>query len=133
VRDTWRNAFGPAAISVVNDFFEANKEDFETNESRQMFAKEVVENYAFLYSNTESDNPKVSPTFPSKSFCIWKDYYAQEYKGLFRSQFVIDTLACHFSAIKGAYKVKALRLDNQNPKNAIALAAAAVRFPLLIT
>jgi hypothetical protein len=68
VRDTWRTAFGPAAIAAVNDFFEANKNDFPTNETRQVFAKEVVENLAFLYSNTESDEPSASPTFPLKRF-----------------------------------------------------------------
>jgi hypothetical protein len=43
-------------------------DDFPTNETRQIFTKEVVENLAFLYSNTESDEPSVRPTFPSKRF-----------------------------------------------------------------
>jgi len=50
----------------VNDFFEVNKDDFPTNETRQVFAKEIVENLAFLYSNTESDEPGASPTFSLK-------------------------------------------------------------------
>ena len=42
-------------------------------------------------------------------------------------------LACHFSAIKEACEVKALHLNTQNPKNTIALAAAAMCLPFLVT
>jgi hypothetical protein len=53
----------------------------------------------------------------------------QEYKGLFRGELVIKTLACHFSATKGAIKVRGLALEAEqlNAKAAVALSAAAVR------
>jgi len=63
VRDSWRTAFGSTAMSVVNDFFNANKDEFPTNETRQEFAKEILTDRKFLYSNIESDNPKVRPIF----------------------------------------------------------------------
>ena len=66
--DTWCTAFGPAAIAAINDFFEANKNNFCTDETRQVFTREIVEDLAFLYSNTESNDPNVSLIFPSYRF-----------------------------------------------------------------
>jgi hypothetical protein len=50
--------------------------------------------------------------------------------GLFRSPFIIETLSCHFLATKGNIPVKSLSLNSENPRNAIAMAAAAVCFLL---
>ncbi|MGH7238925.1 MAG: hypothetical protein ACREHG_02545 [Candidatus Saccharimonadales bacterium] len=44
----WRAAFGSAALSIVNAFFESNDE-FNTNEARVEFAEYQLKNFAFLY------------------------------------------------------------------------------------
>lgn len=57
--DGWRSRIGSAAISVVNAFFESVKVA-TTDDSRQQFAKTMLKDSKFLYSNTESSNPKAS-------------------------------------------------------------------------
>lgn len=59
VRDSWRTAFASAAMLSVNDFFDANKKVYSTNESRQEAANDMLTDLKFLYSTIESDNPKV--------------------------------------------------------------------------
>jgi len=54
VSDSWRSTIGSAALAIVNAFFDAN-EEFETNEARQEFATDMIENLGFLYENTDSE------------------------------------------------------------------------------
>jgi hypothetical protein len=61
--DSWRSAIGSAALSIVNALFAAN-EEFGTNEARQEFAAEFIENLGFLYGNIDS---KVSYMFSCTS------------------------------------------------------------------
>ena len=68
VRDSWRTAFGSAGMSAVNEFFKANEKLFSTDESRQQFASDILIDLKFLYSITESDNPKVRPSYISTAF-----------------------------------------------------------------
>jgi hypothetical protein len=63
-------------------------------------------------------------------------YLAQPYKGLFGSQFILRTLAAHYSATRGTVEVKAFGpLDSEEnyPRCALVLSAAAVsvRFDLV--
>jgi hypothetical protein len=61
ISDTWCSHFGSTAISILNTFFDSEDiaEEFTTNESHQAFAQNVLENFAFLYSDTALANPKV--------------------------------------------------------------------------
>jgi hypothetical protein len=60
ISDTWRSHIGSTAISVINAFFDSVDvaEEFTTNESRQEFAQNGLENFAFLYSDAASPNPR---------------------------------------------------------------------------
>jgi hypothetical protein len=60
--DSWHSRIGSAAISIVNAFLESEKRasSFTTDDSRQEFAKTMLEDFRFLYSDTESSNPKAS-------------------------------------------------------------------------
>jgi hypothetical protein len=62
--DGWRSRIGFAAISVVNAFFESEEVAslFTTDDSRQQFAKTMLKDFKFLYSDTKSSNPKASLT-----------------------------------------------------------------------
>lgn len=62
--DSWRSKIGSAAISVVNAFFEYGEAAslFTTDDSRQQFAKTMLKDLKFLYSDTKSSNPKASLT-----------------------------------------------------------------------
>ena len=62
--DGWRCRFGPIAISVVNAFFESKEvaSFFTTDDSRQQFAKTMLKDFRFLYSDTKSSNPEASLT-----------------------------------------------------------------------
>jgi hypothetical protein len=59
--DSWRSRISSAALSAVNAFFESDEApfDFSTNESRQAFAEDTLDNLAFLYADTKSSKPKV--------------------------------------------------------------------------
>jgi hypothetical protein len=61
ISDTWRSRIGSTAISVVNTFLDSSgvAEELATDESRQEFAKTALESFGFLYSDTESADPKV--------------------------------------------------------------------------
>ncbi|KAH9976052.1 hypothetical protein BJV74DRAFT_888755 [Russula compacta] len=72
------------------------------------FATGILKDCGFLYSEITGDKP-------------------DKWKGLFRSQFIVEMVACHFLAINGAVKVKALNLDSSNPRNMLAMAGAAVQ------
>ncbi|KAH9954837.1 hypothetical protein BGW80DRAFT_1566494 [Lactifluus volemus] len=110
VRDTWRTKFGNQAILAVIKFFAAQSDGiYDSDEKRQDYAANMLKDSPFLYSDTASGDPK-------------------KYKGLFRGELVIKTLACHFVATKGAIKVRGLALEAEqlNAKAAVALSAAAV-------
>lgn len=59
VSDTWRSNIGLTGIAVVNMSIESQG-DTLTDEERTQLAVEALNNLKFLYSNTESDDPKVS-------------------------------------------------------------------------
>jgi hypothetical protein len=52
--DDWRSRIKYAAISVVNAFLESGQVAslFNTDDSRQQFAKTMLEDFRFLYSDT---------------------------------------------------------------------------------
>jgi hypothetical protein len=62
VCDTWHTPIGSAGISVVNTFFEANKDrkHMNTHEARKAYASNLLENFKFLFSNTDSADPEAS-------------------------------------------------------------------------
>jgi len=45
---------GSAGLAVVNAVFDTNDE-FDTNETRQEFAANMIENLGFLYEDTEAE------------------------------------------------------------------------------
>jgi hypothetical protein len=51
-------AIGSTGITVVNTFFES-KDDLTTDEKRKAFAKDGLKDLKFLYSTTDSEDPKV--------------------------------------------------------------------------
>ncbi|KAF8492744.1 hypothetical protein F5888DRAFT_1726977 [Russula emetica] len=110
--DSWHRRIGSSAISIVNAFLESEKgaSSFTTDDSRQEFAKTMLEDFRFLYSDTESSNPK-------------------KWKGLFRGPLVVQTFSAHFIAIAGAVEIKAYgdpKEAGQLPYGALSLSAAAV-------
>ncbi|KAH9957658.1 hypothetical protein BGW80DRAFT_1565257 [Lactifluus volemus] len=111
VRDTWRTNFGNNAIVAMKNFFAAQSgEIYDTEIKCRDYAKEMLMNLGFLYSDTTSKKPK-------------------KYKGLFRGELVIKTLASsHFQAINGVTQVRGLVLeaDQSKAKAAVALSATAV-------
>jgi hypothetical protein len=52
--DSWRSATGSSALAIVNGLFDAD-EGFETNEARQEFATDIIENLGFVYENVDSE------------------------------------------------------------------------------
>jgi hypothetical protein len=63
--DTWRNPIGSSGISVVNAFFEVNKDgkDMKTDKARKAFANDLLQDFKFLFSNTKSADPEASDYF----------------------------------------------------------------------
>jgi hypothetical protein len=59
VSDTWRSSIGSTGLLVVNMFIESQG-DTLTDEDRQRLAAKALKDLKFLYSNTESGDPKVS-------------------------------------------------------------------------
>ena len=118
---------GSASNAVLSAFFESN-EEFETDESRQAFAANYLENLKFLYSNSKSAVSRLSSLF----FDVCWRVYNQPYKSLFRGPLIIQTLAAHFSAVSGAVKISSIDpyASDKAPFGAIGLAAAAVLFYL---
>jgi hypothetical protein len=47
------------ALAIVNALFD-NSEDFNTDDARMTFAKDQLNNLAFLYSKAEGDDKSVS-------------------------------------------------------------------------
>jgi hypothetical protein len=54
----WRSGFASAALTIVQAFYDDN--DFETDESRQAFARDALENYSFLYREVSMHKNEVS-------------------------------------------------------------------------
>jgi len=99
---------------------------FDTDEMLQEFCGTALQDDFFIYSNTNSDDSKVTFLFLYVQ-CTYVPL--QEYTGPFRSQLVVRTFAEHFSAIQGAIKVPALGDKNSPinyPSGGLALSAAAV-------
>jgi hypothetical protein len=57
--DSWRSTIGSAALAAVLDVLQ----EIDSDKKRQEFAKWARANYAFVYSNTESDNPDVGISY----------------------------------------------------------------------
>jgi hypothetical protein len=57
--DSWRSTIGSAALAGVLDVLQKYKSD----KKRQEFAKWARRTYAFIYSNTKSDNPEVGISY----------------------------------------------------------------------
>ncbi|EGN97726.1 hypothetical protein SERLA73DRAFT_75373 [Serpula lacrymans var. lacrymans S7.3] len=106
---------GATAYAMVDQLFESEP-DFSTYEARQEFSKSMVSDLAFLYANL---GDKIS-----------------DYRGVFRSPFILQTFASHLNSINGAINVEALRApgtheqssdtDKFPPLGALAMSAAAI-------
>ncbi|KAH9992997.1 hypothetical protein BJV74DRAFT_795687 [Russula compacta] len=105
MQKSWNAIYGkkvPYTITTDSEVYS------KTDQAQQEFATGILKDCGFLYSEITGDKP-------------------DKWKGLFRSQFIVEMVACHFSAINGAVKVKALNLDGSNLRNTLAMAGAAVQ------
>ena len=58
----WRSGFASAALSIINAFFDDN--DYESDNSREEFAKSALDSWTFLYRDvTISKDGEVSVPF----------------------------------------------------------------------
>jgi hypothetical protein len=69
--DSWRATIGSTGIAIVMAFCDSHPDIAESDEDRVEFAKFYLENYRFLYRDSEGDNKKVCCTncTPCK-FCL---------------------------------------------------------------
>ncbi|TRM64437.1 hypothetical protein BD626DRAFT_252505 [Schizophyllum amplum] len=122
----YRGKFGEVALDVLQEFFETTKDPealrqnpratkllYPTQASRQQYVKRALNGLCCFYAHPDYDDPSEST-------------------GIFRSHFVLATLAHHYRATEGALE-EALRADldvaaNEMtpPSGALALAAVAV-------
>ncbi|TDL13741.1 hypothetical protein BD410DRAFT_846661 [Rickenella mellea] len=102
----WRSGFGSTALEVVDLYFA--EEGVNDRDLRKEASTGALKNLRFLYSFAEGDNESV-------------------YRGLFRSEIYLRTLAHHVSAIHGHVCIPALGTEEAlRPRTAMALAATAV-------
>jgi hypothetical protein len=59
VSDSWQNTIGSTAIAVVLAFCNANPNLKNSNEDRQVFASEYLEDLHFLYHKSDGDDVNV--------------------------------------------------------------------------
>jgi hypothetical protein len=59
VFDSWRNTIGSTAIAVVLAFCNVNPNLKNSNEDRQVFASEYLEDLRFLYRKSDGDDVNV--------------------------------------------------------------------------
>jgi hypothetical protein len=64
--DRWRTTFGSCAIAILNAFFDSVDKYRDSDERRQQFASDMLENFRFIYSKAKGDDPKV---YLLVSFC----------------------------------------------------------------
>lgn len=60
VSDSWRSTMGSTAIAVVLAFCNGNPELKDSDENRQEFATDYLENLRFLYQKSDGDDITVS-------------------------------------------------------------------------
>ena len=54
ISDTWRATIGSTAISLIDYVFKNSEDEFTTDNERQVFAKEQLEELNFIYGDTTS-------------------------------------------------------------------------------
>ena len=52
--NSWHATIGSTAITVVNCVYESSRDEFPTDEDRQEFAKQQLEDREFLYGKVDS-------------------------------------------------------------------------------
>ena len=62
ISDSWRITFGSMAITIINNVFESNTEDFSNNEAYIHFAQQQLNTLQFLYGDVTA---KVHRTYIS--------------------------------------------------------------------
>jgi hypothetical protein len=60
VSDSWCSTMGSTAIAVVLAFCNENSDLKNSDEDRQEFATQYLDNLRFLYEDSDSDDVKVS-------------------------------------------------------------------------
>jgi hypothetical protein len=121
----WRNAFGSSAVTTLKEFFDADKDNYDTDAKRVAYAEFMLNDLRFTFQDTESEDPKVQIFLSAPALT---DMPMQQWRGLFRSDFIVRVFANHLSAIQGSKDLPAL--DTTSPSAALALSAAAVSVPL---
>ena len=99
----------------------------DSDDNRQEFARYYLDNFRFLYKNSDGDNRKVSITLATSNYTITVP--PQKYKGAFRGPFVLQTFAACLNAFQGACRIVGLDDPNKPIKKSyggLALSAAAV-------
>jgi hypothetical protein len=54
VYDLWRATMGSTAIAIVNSVYENSNDKFPTEDDRQEYAEQQLDNLEFLYGDTNS-------------------------------------------------------------------------------
>ena len=60
VSDSWRSTMGSTAIAIVLAFCDGNPDLKDSDENRQEFAAEYLEELRFLYQKSDGNDVKVS-------------------------------------------------------------------------
>ena len=125
----WRSSFGSTALEVVDLFFAEQGLKGDKFFLRKEAAVVALMGLRFLYKSAKGNDKNVCLFLFDILECISLTA-EQKYKGLFRSEIFLRTLAHHVSAIEGHVRVPGLVSEEAlQPRTALALAATAVSFP----
>lgn len=59
----WHSGFGSTALAMVNAFFKADPKSFSTDESCEVFARSLLDEFTFLFGTVKQTKNKVGIFF----------------------------------------------------------------------
>jgi hypothetical protein len=136
--DSWWTVISSTGLSIINAFFDAesNEGKFDSNDKRQAFAWDMLDEFKFLYSNIEDPEVHSYCRLLINKYSIHYGCYCQRMRGLFHGPFILQTFAAHFNAIHGTIKIQSLgnpKSVDKLPYGALVLAATSVYYHIFIS
>lgn len=120
----WRGGFASTAYDLVKTHFEQYEGDVDTCAAHAQWLLDTNLQSPFLWKDVEmGKNTKVSCYISFTLECELTLLVIIQPKGLFRSQFILQTLAYHLSLVQGL--PEHLEVDDV-PRSALALSVVAV-------
>lgn len=77
VSDSWRSTMGSTAIAIVLAFCDGNPALKDSDENRQEFAAEYLEQLRFLYEKSDDNDAKVSTTSTRSQFSYYSTHFTE--------------------------------------------------------